>query len=79
MAVWSQILNRSRKIGVWLYSLKYLTVAVKLVYGCMVSNIYRFKQQIHALSQPLTTNKNYCQPPAAIQNLDPAANRKPYT
>ena len=37
------------------------------------------KTQTHVFSQPLTTNKNFCQPLAALQHLDLAVNRKYYT
>ena len=33
----------------------------------------------YVFSQPLTANKNSCQPSAAPQNLDPIVNRKRYT
>ena len=36
-------------------------------------------QLTNAFSQLLTANKNRFQPLAALQNLDPAANRKPNT
>ena len=67
-------------LSISVFGFKQLTVAVKCSHHSrMTVNIYCRKPQAHVFSQPLTANKNSCQPQAAIQNLDPAANRKPYT
>ena len=44
----------------------------------MTANIALQKRKTHAFLKPLTTNKNSCQPLAALKNLDLAGNRKPY-
>ena len=57
-----------------------LTVAVKFVLlPPHVRKYLLLKIANNTFSQPLTANKNSFQPLAALQSLDPAANRKPYT
>ena len=61
----------------------YFRFWVCTVYRCCkigtTTAVWPWKLQMHAFFQSLTTNKNYCQPSAAPQNLNPALNRKPYT
>ena len=44
----------------------------------MTVNIFPWKPKTYAFYQPLITNKNFCKPSAAVQNLEPAVNRKLY-
>ena len=62
------------------YGFLQLTMAVELVplqlYCC---NYLLVEMQVLVLSQRLTTNKRPCQPLTLLENVYPAANRKPYT
>ena len=64
-------------ISLCVFGLVNLTVACR--YSRMTVNIYCYKPQTHSFPHPLTANKSSCQPLAALQNMDPFANRKLYT